>query len=110
MPAPADAKLILETLFPGKTFAVADLARIGAAFALAGRAGIRLPTTLSVVPEFADRSNPTAEEKAAYFLAVLRWFGREVARRSALHKRRREGDAQAKADADAAGADFEETP
>lgn len=110
MPAPADAKLILETLFPGKSFTATDLQRIGQAFAYAGRVGIRLPTTLSLQPEFADRSNPTADELAEHFLNVIRWFGREVARRSALDKAKRQADAQAKADADTAGEDFEVTP
>jgi hypothetical protein len=107
MTAVTDAKLIAETLL-GKTLTAAQLTRIADAFLSAGRNGIRLPLQIGVEPEIADRSNPTAEEKAAYFLAVLRWLGQEIMRRNARHLVNKAAQQQARDDEQAAAADFEE--
>jgi hypothetical protein len=109
MSAVTDFKLVAETLL-GKTLTAAQLTRMANAFLSAGRHGIRLPLQIGAEFEIADRSNPTAEEKAAYCLSVLRWFGREVARRNARHLANKAAQQQARADEQAAAADFEESP
>jgi hypothetical protein len=107
MSAATDIKLIAETLL-GKTLTAAQLTRIADGFLSAGRHGIRMPLQIGVEPEIADRSNPTAEEKAEYCMAVLRWFPREVLRLNARYLANKTAQQQARDDEQAAAADFEE--